>query len=170
MLNKIFVSLTFMVSLNAIAEVSENAKYASFQVQVNLAKYQSKSEACHNKMKSFVLSDSDKIKVQALPKEAGAGLAKLLDDALTQCAQPEIFNLASSLLLLQEQNLVDKSKEIEEQIFLIRKLVFSKTSISPQIEFDKLPSNIKSDLNKICFLKQPFDLFQVIEGAWGMPN
>jgi len=121
-------------------------------------------------MKAFVLSDNDKKQIQSLPKEAGAGLGKILDDALIQCTQPEIFNLASSLLLLQEQNVVEKSKEIEEQILVIRQLIFSKTSITTTIEYEKLPVKTKADLNKIDFLKKPFDLFQVIEGAWGVPQ
>jgi len=162
--------LTSMSSISEVSKVSEEAKYASFDVQVNLEKYKSKSQICHQKMKDFVLSDKDKKQIQSLPKEAGVGLGKILDDALIQCSQPEIFNLASSLLLLQEQNVVEKSKEIEEQILVIRQLIFSKTSITTKLEYEKLPVKTKADLNEIDFLKKPFDLFRVIEGAWGVPQ
>ena len=170
MLNKIILSLMLVTSFYSIAEVSEETKYASFAVQVNLAKYNEKSDICHNKMRSFTLSDVNKGKIQRLPKEAGVGLSKLLGDALLQCAQPEVFNLANSLLILQEQNSVEKSAVIEEQIYLIRKLVFSKTTIAANIEYSKLPPEIQSKLNAIDFLKYPFDIIEVIEGTWGVPH
>ena len=170
MLNKIIFSLMLVVPFCSMAEVSEEAKYASFVVQVNLAKYSEKSDFCRNRMRSFTLSDTDTIKLKKLPKEAAAGLTKLLDDALLQCAQPEVFNLANSLLVLQEQNISEKSAAIEEQIYLIRKLVFSKTSIQPNIKYSKLSPELQSELNNVDFLKHPFDMFIVIEGAWGIPH
>ena len=159
-----------VTSFYSIAEVSEETKYASFTVQVNLAKYSEKSDLCHNKMRNFTLSDVNKGKIQKLPKEAGVGLSKLLVDALLRCAQPEVFNLANSLLILQEQNSVEKSAVIEEQVYLIRKLVFSKTTIAPNIEYSKLSPEMQSKLNSIEFLKHPFDMIEVIEGAWGVPH
>lgn len=170
MLNKIFFLFILVFPLHSIAEISKEAKYASYNLQVNLAKYKAKSEVCHRKMKSFILTHNDMVKMKSLPREAGMGLGKLLDDAITKCSQPEVFNLANSLLLLQEQNLVDKSNDIQEQIFIIRKLVFSKNSILAKIEYEKLSSKLKLDLDAIDFLKQPFDLFQVIENSWGEPN
>jgi len=170
MLNKIIFSLVLLTSFYSTAEVSEKTKYASFVVQVNLAKYSEKNDICHKKMSDFTLSEVNKGNIQKLPKEAAAGLAKLLDDALLRCAQPEVFNLANSLLILQEQNSVEKSDVIEEQIYLIRTLVFSKTTITPNIVYSKLPPEIQSKLNSIDFLKHPFDIFKVIEGAWGVPH
>lgn len=170
MLNKCIIAFIFLIPLLAMADISEDGKYASSLVQINLSKYQKKSEICHQSMKKFSLSDIDKIKMQSLPREAGFALGKLLDDALNQCAQPEIFNLANSLLLLQEQNLLEKSGAINNQIEVIRKLVFSKTSLSTKAEYDKLSPKIKYDLAEIDFLKKPFDLFVVIEGVWGIPN
>lgn len=170
MLNKIALAMMLVAPFYTTAEVSEEAKYASFTVQVNLAKYNEKSDICHNKMRNFTLSEVNKKKIQKLPKEAGVGLSKLLSDALLRCAQPEIFNLANSLLILQEQNSVEKSAVIEEQVFLIRKLVFSRSSILSNVEYSKLSPEIQSELDSIEFLKQPFDLFKVIEGAWGVPH
>ncbi|WP_432453306.1 MULTISPECIES: hypothetical protein [unclassified Agarivorans] len=170
MLNKIIFTLLLTLPFYSIAEISEEAKYASFLVQVNLTKYSEKSERCRNKMRSFTLSSTDRARLKKLPKEASKGLTKLLDDALLQCTQPEIFNLANSLLILEEQNALEKSSVIKEQVHLIRKLVFSKTSIQPNIEYSQLSPGLQSKLNKIDFLKYPFDMFVVIEGAWGLPH
>lgn len=170
MLNKIIYPLLLALPFYSMAEISEEAKYASFVVQVNLTKYSEKSDFCRKKMRSFTLSSTERTHLKKLPKEASKGLTKLLDDALIQCTQPEIFNLANSLLILEEQNTLEKSSVIEEQVSLIRKLVFSKTSIQPNIEYSQLSPELQSELNQIDFLKHPFDMFVVIEGAWGAPH
>ncbi|NMH66587.1 hypothetical protein [Shewanella salipaludis] len=168
MLSRLLI-LCFM-STSVSAAVSEDGKFASLMVQVNLTKYERKSGLCHQQMRNFKLREEDKIQLKALPHEASDALGKLLDDALNSCAQPELFNLSKSILVLEEQNKLDNSTAITSQIEGIRKLIFSKNIIAEERAYDNLPISLKEKLEKIEFLKKPFDLFEVIEQAWDAPQ
>ena len=78
--------------------------------------------------------------------------------------------LSKSILLLREQNKVEKSDAIQSQIDNITKLIFSKSIIAEDRAYENLPESLKAKLEGISFLKEPFDLFEVVEGVWGEPQ
>jgi len=140
MLNKCIVIFFLLISFMAKAEISEDGKYATLMLQVNLAKYDNKSSHCFK------------------------------HDALYNCAQPEVFNLARAILILQEQNKVEKSQAISEQIKNIRLLVFPKSTVASAREYENLTENIKTQLESIESLKKPFNPMVIIEQVWGAPQ
>lgn len=169
MLSKVLPILFLLLTFSSCAEISEEGKYASFMVQVNFDKYGDKIDLCREKRRNFKLTDGQLKQMKAIPKEANAGIPKLLDDAMDQCGQPELFNLTKSLLLLEKYNETDKSKVFQEQIDTIKMLIVSPVSISNEMNYEKLSPEHKEALGKVEFLKYPFDPFVLLEEVWGAP-
>jgi len=71
---------------------------------------------------------------------------------------------------LQEQNKVEKSQAISEQIKNIRLLVFPKSTVASAREYENLTENIKTQLESIESLKKPFNPMVIIEQVWGTPQ
>ena len=82
---------------------------------------------------------------------------------IDDCVQPELFELSQTLLQLQELNKSEKNEVIEEQIILIRQLVFTGSDISNQRFYDSLSDSEKQILEGIPSFKKPFDSLQVLE-------
>ena len=74
------------------------------------------------------------------------------------------------ILTLQEQNKVEKSQAISEQIKNIRLLVFPKSTVASAREYENLTENIKTQLESIESLKKPFNPMVIIEQVWGTPQ
>jgi hypothetical protein len=170
MLNKCIVIFVLFVSFMAKAEISEDGKYATLMLQVNLAKYENKSSHCFKQVTEFTLPESDMLKLKTMPREIAGVLGKLFDDALYNCAQPEVFNLARAILTLQEQNKIEKSQAISKQIKNIRLLVFPKSTVASAREYENITENIKNQLESIESLKKPFNPMVIIEQVWGAPQ
>ncbi|MGF1733686.1 hypothetical protein [Photobacterium kasasachensis] len=168
--NKSLLLILYLLSFSVYADLTEEMKYGSILLQVKVAKFEEKQTECMARVKNYRLPDEEKDVLKKLDVSISKGLYHLYKQSFDDCTQPELFELSQTLLQLQELNKRVENKVIEEQINLIRQLVFTGSDISNQRFYDSLLASEKQILEGIQSFKEPFDSLQVLEAIQGLSH
>ncbi|OLQ81687.1 hypothetical protein BIT28_26740 [Photobacterium proteolyticum] len=163
MLNRFLLLALCLLSFSAHSELTEEMKYGSVLLQINVAKFEEKQTECMSRVRDYRLPVEEREVLKKLDTSISKGLYFLYKKSFDDCTQPELFELSQTLLQLQELNKKENNKIINEQIRLIRQLVFTGSDISNQRFYDSLSEFEKEILESIPSFKKPFDSLQVLD-------
>lgn len=84
--------------------------------------------------------------------------------------QPELSEIATSLLVLQELNEKEQSQQLAVKIHAVRNTMFGAGKLAEEMEYNALPAETKQVLDSIAAFQQPFDAIALFEDVWGAPT
>ena len=164
-----YLFLCLMPSL-CFANISADAEYgvSVLDAQYNLA--EAKVDICkqHETKAQFTQAEKDALKV--IPKEHSIAVAYLAKQAWEVCMQPELSEVAASLLVLQELNEKEQSQQLAVKINAVRNILFGGGKLVKEMQYNALPAETKKILNSISTFQQPFDAIALFEDVWGAPS
>lgn len=160
----------FLTPSLSFANISAEAEYGVSVLETQYSQAEAKVEVCKKSEESAQFTQAEKDALKTIPREHSVAIAYLSKQAWETCMQPELSEIASSLLTLQELNKQEQSQQLEIKINAIRNILFGGGRLAEEIEYNALPAETKQVLNNIDALQQPFNAMTLFEDVWGAPK
>ena len=152
------------------ANISAEAEYGVSVLDAQYDLAETKVDICKQHETKALFTQAEKDALKVIPRDQSIAVIYLAKQAWEGCMQPELSEVAVSLLVLQELNEKEQSQQLAVKINAVRNILFGGRKLTKEMQYNALPTETKQILNSISTFQQPFDAMALFEDVWGAPS